>query len=134
MIIASTCFPHKDIHKITWTSPDGNTSNQVDHALIETRTASNILHVRSYWGANCNSDHYLVQIKYRGQITTRINKNNTCRHKDKLQTNRLKHPVVKNELQQKLEETRQSPGEENLGKGSTEEEWLEHKKQFMENI
>jgi hypothetical protein len=106
MIIASTCFPHKDIHKITWTSPDGNTSNQVDHALTETRTASNILHVRSYWGANCNSDHYLVQIKYRSQITTRINKSNTCRHKDKLQTNRLKHPVVKNELQQKLEETR----------------------------
>jgi hypothetical protein len=28
----------------------------------------------------------------------------------------------------------ESPGEENLGKGSTEEEWLELKKQFMENI
>jgi hypothetical protein len=78
MIIASTRFPHKEIHKITWTSPDGNTSNQIDYVLIETRKASNILDIRSYRGANCYSDHYLVGIKYRGRIT-RINKNNTCR-------------------------------------------------------
>jgi hypothetical protein len=32
---------------------------------------------------------------------------------------------VKKELQQKLEEILQSPGKENLGKGSMEEEWLE---------
>jgi hypothetical protein len=70
---------------LVWNSPDGNTSYQTDHALIETRRASNILDVRSYRGANCDSNHYLVQIKYRGRITI-INKNNTCRHKDKLQT------------------------------------------------
>jgi hypothetical protein len=34
---------------------------------------------------------------------------------------------VKKELQQKLEETLQSSGEENSGKGSIEEEWLELK-------
>jgi hypothetical protein len=90
MIVASTCFPRMEIHKITWTSPDGNASNQIDQASAETRRASNILDVRSYRGANCDSDHYLVRIKYRGRITTKINKNNTCRHKDKLQTNRLR--------------------------------------------
>jgi hypothetical protein len=95
--------------------------------LIETRRASNILDIRSYRGANYDSGHYLVRIKYRGRITTRINKNNTCRHKDKLQTNRLKDPAVKKELQQKVEEILQSPGEEKLGKGCIEEEWLELK-------
>jgi hypothetical protein len=103
MIIASTCFPHEDIHKITWTSPGGNTSNWRDQALIETGGASNILDVRSYRGANYDSYRYLARIKYKGRIITTINRNNTSRHKCKLQTNRLKDPAVKNELQKKTE-------------------------------
>jgi hypothetical protein len=66
-----------------------------------------------------------VRVKYRGQITAGINKNDTSRHK--LQTNRVKDPAVKKELQQKLKEILQSLGEENLGKGKRKQEWLEHK-------
>jgi hypothetical protein len=50
MMIALTCCPHKDIHKTTWTSPDGDTSNQIDHTLIENRIESNISDVRSNSG------------------------------------------------------------------------------------
>jgi endonuclease/exonuclease/phosphatase family metal-dependent hydrolase len=43
LIVKSTTFPHGDIHKHTWTSPDGVTHSQIDHVLIDKRRHSNIL-------------------------------------------------------------------------------------------
>jgi exonuclease III len=43
-IIKSTTFPHRDIHKHSWTSLDRVTHNQIDHVLIDKRRHSNILH------------------------------------------------------------------------------------------
>jgi hypothetical protein len=37
LIVKSTMFPHRNIHKYTWTSPDGNTHNQIEHILIDRR-------------------------------------------------------------------------------------------------
>jgi hypothetical protein len=53
-------FPHRSIHKYIWTSPDGKTNNQIDHILIDRRRHSSILGGRSFKGADCDSDLYLV--------------------------------------------------------------------------
>jgi hypothetical protein len=60
LIVKSTTFPHRDIHKHTWTSPDGVRHNQIDHVLIDKRQHSNMLDVRSFRVADCDTDHYLV--------------------------------------------------------------------------
>jgi len=43
LVVKSTIFPHRNIHKYTWTSPDGKTHNQIDHVLIDRRWHSSVL-------------------------------------------------------------------------------------------
>jgi hypothetical protein len=67
LIVESTTFPPRNIYKHNWTSPDGITHNQINHVLIEKRRHSNILDVRSFRGADCDTDHYLVGEKTEGE-------------------------------------------------------------------
>jgi endonuclease/exonuclease/phosphatase family metal-dependent hydrolase len=55
LIVKSTVFPC-NIHKFTWTSPDGKTHNQIDHILSDRRWYSSVLDVRSFRRADCNTD------------------------------------------------------------------------------
>jgi endonuclease/exonuclease/phosphatase family metal-dependent hydrolase len=68
LVVKSTMFLHRNIHKYTWTSPNGKTHNQVDHVLIDRRWHSSILDVRSFRGADCGIDHHLVVANVRQRL------------------------------------------------------------------
>lgn len=68
MKIMSTYFMRKDIYKGTWISPGGDYINQIDHVLIEKQYASLVTNVRTYRGADSNSDHYLIGTKIKKEM------------------------------------------------------------------
>jgi len=44
----------------TWTSPDGNTRNQIDYISITQRWKTSLMNCRTYPGADCDTDHQLL--------------------------------------------------------------------------
>jgi hypothetical protein len=63
LTVKSIMFPHRNIYKFTWKSPDGKTHDKIDHILMDRRRNSNILDLQSFWAADCDTDHYLVVAK-----------------------------------------------------------------------
>ena len=65
LVITATIFPHKEIHKQTWISPDRYTCNQIDHVLINRKFRTSVLDTRAIRSADIASDHHLVCTKLR---------------------------------------------------------------------
>jgi hypothetical protein len=68
LIVKSTMFPHPNIHKHTWTFPDGNTHTQIGHILIDRRRHSIVLDVRSFRAADCEMNYHLVVAKIKERL------------------------------------------------------------------
>jgi hypothetical protein len=61
-------FPHQNIYKYTWISPDAETPNLIEHILIDRGRNSSILDVRYFRRTDCDTDRYLVVVKVRERL------------------------------------------------------------------
>ncbi|XP_071177468.1 uncharacterized protein [Mytilus edulis] len=75
LVIGGTMFQHKEIHKLTWTSPNRRDKNQIDHLMINGRWRHSLNDVSVKSGTDCGSDHYLIisKIKLKLKKAPKIN-------------------------------------------------------------
>jgi hypothetical protein len=119
MVISSSYFHHKKIHKVTWCSPDQLTMNQIDHVLTDQRHASDITDVRSMRGADCDTDNFLVCVQHRQRISMIKEKKGLKQRKHDMA--KLQDGNVKRTYQDKVsEELKQIPANSEL---TVEDRW-----------
>ena len=94
-VIGGTLFPHKTIHKLTWTSPDGNTRSQIDHIMINGKWRHSLQDVRAMRHADVGSDHNLVEAKVLLKLRKAAIGTDTKRRFD---VQKLKNPRVREEF------------------------------------
>ena len=68
MVIANTLFKQHRRRLYTWTSPDGNTRNQIDYFCIDERWKTSVVNTKTLPGADCGSDHELLVMSMRVKI------------------------------------------------------------------
>lgn len=54
-------FPHKEIHKFTWTQTNRNLKSIIDYVIQRQNSKLKAQDVRVYRGAECGSDHFMVK-------------------------------------------------------------------------
>ena len=95
----ATMFPHKEIHRYTWTSPNGQYQNQIDHVAVRSNFKRSVQDVRAYRGADCASDHNLVIAK------TLLKLNRSARRAVQVrryETSKLNVPEIRKKFQLEL--------------------------------
>ena len=77
LVLANIFFQQHKRRLYTWTSPDDQHWNQIDHILCSQRWRSPIQSAKTRPGADCGSDHALLLAKFRIKLkkvgkTTRL--------------------------------------------------------------
>jgi hypothetical protein len=126
-VIAGSIFPHRRIHKATWTSPDGRTENQIDHICISRKWRRSLRDTRAMRGADVASDHHLLLGKV--MIKLKSFRDTSDRPHFKFNTTKLKGKETKSAFTLKLKNRFEALA--NITEETTiEDHWSEVKEAF----
>ena len=92
LVIGGNIFSHKAIHKATWISPDGRSSNQTDHIAIGRKWRRSLMDVRVKRRADVASDHHLLLGTLKGKL--RAHRDLSSRPRYKYNTQNLKSKEI----------------------------------------
>lgn len=101
LVVMSTIFPHKENHKQTWHSPNG-IFTQIDHVLVSSRHFNKINDVRTYRGADVNSDHFLVVAKVVPGVTYTPQRH--INQSSRWSRDKLRNEAIRGQYKEKVEE------------------------------
>ena len=126
LLITGTLFPHRDIHKATWVSPDGDTKNQIDHVLINKRFRTSVRDTRAYRGPDVASDHFLIisTLKLKLRAAPKAEKPRV-----RYNTDKLKNTDIKRQFCVELRNRYQTLAEVNGDVDDADNDTIETKKQ-----
>ena len=99
LAIASTMFPHKDIHRYTWTSPNCQYRNQINHVTISSMFKRSVQDAKAIGGADVASDNSLVIAKSHLKLS-RTDRGTTVIRR--YETSKLNMPEIRKEFQLEL--------------------------------
>lgn len=91
-MIGGSLFKSRDIHKITWTSPNARDENQIHHIIINGRDRGSLMDTQAMRGADANSDRHMVMGKVRLKLWSTKRKS---KERIIFDTTKLRDPCVK---------------------------------------
>lgn len=125
-VIGGTLFPHRNIHKLTWHSPNMRDKNQIDHIMTNGKWRRSLMDVKVKRGADVDSDHHLVTATIKLKLRSTEGKNMARKRFD---VEKLKDIKIRNDfnimLRNKFDILRNLEPENNIQVTSIDKKWGE---------
>ncbi|XP_005106608.1 craniofacial development protein 2-like [Aplysia californica] len=91
LCITNTFYSGKDRHRVSWYYPKSRHWHQIDFIILRKKDANMVKQTRSFYSADCNTDHLLVIAK--AKILTKKTSRAEEQKKPKINIRNTKDPV-----------------------------------------
>uniref|UniRef100_A0A8D8RFD8 Craniofacial development protein 2 n=1 Tax=Cacopsylla melanoneura TaxID=428564 RepID=A0A8D8RFD8_9HEMI len=100
-VITNTLFKQPNNRRYTWTAPGGINKYQIDYIMVKRKQQKNVLQSKTYPGADINSDHNLLSMKFRPSSRKQFRQFSKKQHFD---FSRLKDAETRTKFQDAVKE------------------------------